>query len=164
MSELLKDCAKNVLEKMNLFVILQIMWIIEFYILAIFSAEELLSCMIREKIEKPLIILEYSQKIVNWLDTYSSFIFVIGIILIFAGISGSFLKNMPVLKKYKTIYMYMDFGLYAGVWLLLIFYTYNIYMWMRKAFLMAPIIAYILYELVKKVNEWLETKGITFSE
>lgn len=164
MSDLLKDCTASVLEKMNLFVILQIVWIIEFHVLAIFSAEDLLCSMTGEEIKKPPIFAEYSQRIANWMDTYKEFILVMGIILIVVGISGTFLKHMPVLKNYKTIYTYSDFGLYAGCWLLLIFYTYEIYMCVGKAFLAAPIIAYILYELVKKLKEWLETKGITFAE
>ena len=60
-------------------------------------------------------------------------------------------------NKYKIIYTYSDFGLYAGCWILLIFYTYSIYMSMGKFFLTAPIIAYLLYLLIKKIKEW---KGV----
>ena len=59
---------------------------------------------------------------------------------------------------------YSDFGLYAGCWILLIFYTYSIYMSMGKFFLTAPIIAYLLYLLIKKIKEWLEKQGIEFVE
>lgn len=109
MSDLLKDCTKSVLEKMNLFVLLQIVWIIEFYILAIFSAEDLLCSIAGEKIKKPPIVVGYSQKIMDWMDTYKEFIFIIAVILIVVGILGIFWKHMPVLKNYKTIYMYSDF-------------------------------------------------------
>lgn len=163
MSDFLKDCTKSVLEKMNLFVILQIVWIIEFHILAIFSAKDLFYSMTEEKIKEPPIIGGYSQMIANWMDAYKEFIFFMGIILIVVGISGTFLKHISVLSRYKIIYAYSDFGLYAGCWFLLIFYTYSIYMSMGKAFLAAPIIAYILYLLIKKIKEWLESKGITFA-
>lgn len=45
----MKDYTKSVLEKMNLFVILQIVWIIECHILAIFSAKDLFYDMTEEK-------------------------------------------------------------------------------------------------------------------
>ena len=163
MSDFLKDYTKSVLEKINLFVILQMVWIIEFHILAIFSAKDLFYGMTEEKIKEPPIIGEHSQRIANWMDTYQEFIFFIGIILIVVGISGTFLKHISILGRYKIIYAYSDFGLYAGCWFLLIFYTYRIYVCMGKAFLLAPFIAYILYELIKKIKEWLESQGITFA-
>ena len=162
MNDLLKDCTKSVLEKMNLFVVLQIVWIIEFHILAIFSAKDLICSVTEEKIKEPPIIEEYSQMIANWMDTYKEYIFFMGFILIVVGISGTFFKHIPVLNRYKIIYAYSDFGMYAGCWLLLIFFTYVIFMSMGKAFLIAPIIAYILYLLIKKIKEWLESQGITF--
>ncbi len=163
MSDFLKDCTKSVLEKMNLFVILQIIWIIEFNVLAIFSAKDLFYGMTEEKIKEPPIIEEYSKIIANWMYEYKEFILFMGIILIVVGISGTFIKHISVLSRYKIIYAYSDFGLYAGCWFLLIFYTYRIYMSMGKAFLLAPIIAYVLNELVKKIKEWLESQGITFA-
>lgn len=163
MGNLLKDCSKSVLEKMNLFVIFQIVWIIEFHILGIFSVEDLVCSMVGEEIKKPQIIAEYSQKIANWMDTYKGFILAMGIVLILVGISGTLFKHMPILENYNTVNIYSDFGLYAGLWLLLIFYTYDIYMCMGKTFLIAPVIVYILFEFIKKIKEWLETKGITFS-
>lgn len=114
MNDFLKDCIKSVLEKMNLFMVLQIVWIIEFHVLAIFSAKDLIYCVTEEKIKIPPIIEEYSQMIVNWVDIYKEFIFFMGIILIVVGISGTFLKHIPVLNKYKIIYTYSDFGLYTG--------------------------------------------------
>jgi len=163
MGNLMKDCTKSVLEKMNVFVILQIVWIIEFHILGIFSVEDLVCSMVGEEIKKPQIIVEYSQKVANWMDTYKGFILAMGIVLILVGISGTLFKYMPILENYYTIYLYSDFGLYAGLWILLIFYTYHIYICMGKAFLIAPIIVHILFVIIKKVKEWLETKGITFS-
>ena len=163
MSDFFKDCTKSLLEKMNLFVILQIVWIIEFHILAIFSAENLFYDMTEEPIKEQPVIGEYSQRIANWMDTYKEFVFFMGIILIVVGISGTFLKHISFLRRYKIIYAYSDFGLYAGCWFLLMFYTYRIYMSMGKGFLAAPIIAYILYELIKKIKEWLESQGITLA-
>lgn len=163
MSDFLKDCTKSVLEKMNLFVVLQITWIIEFHVLAIFSAKDWFYGMTGEKVKEPAIIGEYSQKIANWVDTYNDFIFFTGIILIIVGISGAFFKLIPVLNRYKIIYTYSDFGFYAGCWFLLMSYTYSIYLCMGRCFLLAPIIAYIVYLIIRKINEWLESKGITFS-
>lgn len=162
MSDFFKKGIKSVLEKKNLFVILQIVWIIEFYILAIFSAKDLLCFVTKEKIKEPQVIETYSRMIVNWLDTYNEYILIMGIILFFVGLSGAFFKLIPILNKYTIIYTYSDFGLYAGWWLLVIYGTYVVFMSMGKAFLIAPVIAYVLYLLIKKMNEWLESKGITF--
>lgn len=164
MSDFLKSCTKSVIEKINLFVVLQIVWIIEFHILAFFSAKDLIYSVTKEKIKVPPIIDIYSQMIMNWIDTYKEFIFFMGIIMIIVGISGTMFKRIPVLNKYKIIYTYSDFGLYAGCWILLIFYTYSIYIGMGKFFLTAPIIAYLLYLLIKKIKEWLEKQGIEFVE
>lgn len=164
MSDILENYTKGVLEKMNLFVILQTVWIFEFHILAIFSVNDLIDGVSKERIMKPPIVEKYSQTIANWMDAYNEYIFFMGTILIIVGISGAFLKFIPVLNKYKIVYAYLDFGLYAGYWLCLIFFTYKIYISMGKAFLLAPIIVALLYWLVKKIKVWLESKGITFGE
>ena len=65
-------------------------------------------------------------------------------------------------NKYKIIYVYCDFGFYAGCWIILIYFTYSIYINMGEFFLTAPIIAYLLYMLKEKIKEWLEKQGITF--
>lgn len=132
--------------------------------ISFFSAKDLIYSVTKEKIKVPPIIDIYSQMIMNWIDTYKEFIFFMGIIMIIVGISGTMFKRIPVLNKYKIIYTYSDFGLYAGCWILLIFYTYSIYMGMGKFFLTAPIIAYLLYLLIKKIKEWLEKQGIEFVE
>ncbi|MBQ8627640.1 MAG: hypothetical protein IJ419_15980 [Agathobacter sp.] len=163
MSDVLKTCAKSVFEKMNLFVIFQVVWIIEFHILAVFSVNDWFDGITGEQVKVPAIIGEYSQKIANWMDTYNIFVFFMGIVLIIIGISGAFLKTIPVLNRYKIICTYSDFGFYAGGWFLLIHFTYSIYLCMGRWFLLAPIIAYILYSRIRKLNEWLESKGITFS-
>ena len=91
MSNFLKNCTESLLEKMNLFVVLQIVWIIEFHILAISSAKALIYIVTDEKTKVPPVIYEYSQIIMNWIDTYKEFMFFMGIILIVVGISGTFL-------------------------------------------------------------------------
>ena len=80
MSDLLKDCTKSVLEKMNLFVVLQIVWIIEFYILAIFSAKDLICSVTEEKSKELSIIEEYGQMIEKWMIAYNEYILIMGII------------------------------------------------------------------------------------
>ena len=164
MSDFLKDFAKSALTKMNLFVVLQIVWIIEFHILAIFSAKDFIYSMTGDKVKEPPLIAEYSKVISNWMDAYNEFILFVGIILIVVGISGAFFKLIPVLNSYKIIYIYSDFGVYAGCWFILMFCTYDIYVRMGKAFLAAPIVVYIFYCFIKKIKEWLETKGITFAK
>lgn len=163
MGNVLKTCAKSVFEIMNLFIIFQVVWIIEFHILAVFSVNDWLCAITGEQFKVPEIIGEYSQKIANCMDTYNFFVFFTGIALIIIGISGAFFKQIPVLNEYKIICTYSDFGIYAGGWFLLIYFTYSIYLCMGRYFLLAPIIAYIFCSRIRKLKEWLESKGITFS-
>lgn len=162
MIDLLKNGAKSMLEKKNLFVLLQIMWLIEFHFLAILSAKNLICWTFNIQIYEPSIIQKYSQEIVNWIDTYKEYIEIMGIVLLLVGFSGSFLKFIPLFNTYTIINLYSDFGLYAGCWFLLMFFTYKIYMSLGRAFLIAPIIAYLLFLVLKQVKEWFKSKGITF--
>lgn len=162
MNDILKDCTKTVLEKMNLFVVLQIIWMIEFHILSIFSIKDFFNSVIKEEIKEPPIIKEYNQVIADWLDTYNEYVLFMGIIFIIVGILGSCLKQITVLNRYKIVYTYLDFGLYAGGWFVLIFGTYRTYAHMGKLFGLAPIIAVVLCFFIKNIIKWLELQGITF--
>lgn len=164
MSETIKDFAKSVIEKTNLFILLQIVWLVEFYVLAIFAGKILLEDLFRANINSPAVITKYSNMILEWMTEYNQYIAILAIIMLFAGLSGSCFMHIGELRKYKLIYTYSDFGLYAGIWMLLIHFTYKIYEVLNAWFLIVPFLALLIFEAIKKARDWLKTKGITFGD
>lgn len=164
MSETIKDFAKSVIEKTNLFILLQIVWLVEFYVLAIFAGKIFLEDLFRANINSPAVITKYSNMILEWMTEYNQYIAILAIIMLFAGLSGSCFMHIGELRKYKLIYTYSDFGLYAGIWMLLIHFTYKIYEVLNAWFLIVPFLALLIFEAIKKARDWLKTKGITFGD
>lgn len=162
MSEIVKDFAKSVMEKINLFILLQIIWLTEFYVLAIFAGKIFLQETFNANINTPLMITKYSNKILVYMMEYNGYVFTLAITIFFAGLSGSCFMYIGVLRKYKFIYTYSDCGVYAGMWMLLIYFTYKVYEVLSIWFLFTHFIALFICSIIKKTREWLETKGITF--
>lgn len=164
MSETIENFAKSVIEKTNLFILLQIVWLVEFYVLAIFAGKTWLEDLFRANINPPAVITKYSNMILEWMMEYNQYIFILAIIMLFAGLSGSCFMHIGELRKYKLIYTYSDFGLYAGIWMLLIHFTYKIYEVLNAWFLIVPFLVLLICEAIKKARDWLKTKGITFGD
>lgn len=164
MIDFFTNSTKSIVEKKNPFVILQILWIFEFYVLDVSSVKELLRFITKEEIQELQIVEDYRQTIINWIDKYNEYIFMMGIILLVVGVSGSVFIYIPFLSRYRIIYMYSDFGLYAGFWIFLMCFTYKIFVCMGKVFFISPIIVYVTFLFVKKIKEWLETNGVTFGD
>lgn len=158
----LEECTKNMIKKMNLFVILQFIWIVEFYFLAFLATNDFFCNKIGKQIVEPHVIKVYSQIILNWIQTYNGYLLFTGIIFLVVGLSGMFFKFIPCLNQYQIIYIYSDFGLYAGCWILLIYFTYKIYENLMIFFLLMPIVVWLLFILINKIKEILELHGITF--
>lgn len=158
MSETIKDFTKSVIEKTNLFILLQIVWLVEFYVLAILAGKTCLEDVFHANVNPPAVITKYSDMILEWMMKYNQYIFLLAIIMFFVGLSGSCFMHIEVLRKYRLIYTYSDFGLYAGIWILLIYFTYKIYEVLNAWFLCAPFIALLICELIKIVKDWLKEK------
>lgn len=164
MSETIKDFTKSVIEKTNLFILLQIVWLVEFYVLAIFAGKTCMEEIFQVNVNPPEVIMRYSDKLIEWMAEYNRYIFILAIIMLFAGLSGSCFMHIGELRKYNLIYTYSDFGLYAGIWMLLIQFTYKIYEVLNAWFLIVPFLALLICESIKKARDWLKTKGITFGD
>lgn len=164
MNEVVKGYAKGVIEKLNLFVLLQVIWLVEFYMLAAFSAKTFLENVFKINIDLPVVLSKYSDMIFKWMAEYNQFLFVLAIIMFITGLSGSCFMNISVLKKYKMIYQYSDFGIYAGAWMFFIFMTYRLYIDLNGWFLVVPLVALIICAVIKEIKEALESKGIEFSK
>lgn len=148
-SKVLKESVKSEMKKMNLFLILQFIWIVEFYILAIFSLKKSICNITIIQINEPIIIQNYSQIVLDWMDTYNRYILLMGIILFIAGTSGTVFKYIPYLNNYKLIIQYCDFGIYAGIWLIIISITYAVYAIIGGIFILVPVIISLLCCFIK---------------
>lgn len=164
MNEVVKDYVKGVIEKLNLFILLQVVWLVEFYVLAAFAAKTCLENVLQISIDIPVAITKYSDKIFEWMAEYNQFLLFLAIIMFLVGLSGMCFTGVEILKKYKLIYQYSDFGVYAGAWMFFIFMTYRLYIKFNGWFLILPLIALIICALSKKIKEVLESKGIEFSK
>lgn len=156
------SAIKEIIKKMNLYIIFQAIWLFEFYVLAAFAGTSLFEKICKNKVQIPDIITEYGKLFLDFMKNYNSYVGMCGIILLTIGISGTFFKEIPFLGRYKLIQSYCDFGLYASGWCLIIFFTYKLYKLLDIFFLPAPFLLWLLFLLLKKVKLFLEEHGITF--
>lgn len=163
MIEFAKGCVKTIIEKLNLYVLLQIVWLVEFYVLALFAGKTCLENVFKISFDLPDTIAKYIDKMLVFMTEYNQYIFLFAIMMLLAGLSGWCFTGIGVLKKYKLIYRYSDFGLYAGAWMLFIYYTYRIYINLNAWFLMVPFVALFICAVAKEIREKLESKVIEFS-
>lgn len=157
------SCFKNIIEKFNLYIIIQIFWLMEFYLLAIFSGKQAFEKLFDMSINKPLLISKYSAKIFSWMAEYNSYIFYLAIILLIVGFSGKIVAMLPILRNYNLINLHVDIGCYFGGWLICISATYYAYTKLNSWFVVAPIIIYIVCNLLKKpLNGIFKKIGLSF--
>jgi len=164
MEEKVVSGIKGILEKINLFIALQILWLIELYYLGINVALNILKNLMGLNFEIPIQIIGYNNNILGYLNNYKSLGFALAIAFFICGFFGEFIRNISVLSKYKLINMYADFGIYCGTWLLLIYYTYCVYEFSRNWFIVIPVIIWGIIEIKEKVVRWLNDKGITIGD
>lgn len=166
MEDIAKTCANSLIEKLNLFKFLQIVWLIEFHLLAIFSGIEAIEHIFKISIKMPSIITEYGTKILDWMTEYKCYTLSMSIVAFIVGFAGWCFTRILFLSKYDLVRAYSDFGLYAGRWLLLIFLTYKLYTSLGALFLITPFLALIIYKIAlllkAKMREIMEYYNISF--
>ncbi len=143
---------KSVAEKLNLFTLLQAVWLVEFYLLSVLSIIAFLMNLGGGEIKEPQLFI-YVDEINIWISEYGMFIFYIVIALIFTGVIGALVSRIPLLGQYMLIVKYADYGLYAGAWLLFIAGTYWLYMKLKVCALLIFIAIWALFELLKRFVE-----------
>lgn len=155
MNDAIVSCMKTVVQKLNLYKVLQVLWLIEFYFLAVFSGKQAFEKVFKVSMNEPQLISKYSIKMFDWLSEYNSYIFCLALILLVVGLSGGCVAKLPVLRDYKLIHLYADIGWYSGGWLILISLTYWAYTQLDAWFVFAPMIVYIVCKVLKKVFDSL---------
>ena len=145
----------------NVYVLLQLFWILEYYVLAIVSVIEGIETILQHKIKVPSFLTVYGERISEIIDEYSEFFLLIPIAFIVAGLCGDCFKYVFKLKEYMNVYQYCDFGLYAGGWLLFIMVTYVVYSYLHGWFaLLYSLALFLLSGGIQKLLDIMEAHGI----
>ena len=166
MYEAVKKYAEAIIEKLNLFKLLQIAWLIEFHLLAICAALKIVNHKPDSIINAPPIIAEYMAKILAWFTEYGDYALPAAILALLVGCSGWVFTQIPFFSNYNLIQLYADFGLYAGSWLLIIYFTYKIFTWLGAWFLATPLLIWTIHAsihlLLEKIQKEVDLPHISF--
>lgn len=147
MREAFGEWAKSVLEKLSLFKVLQLVWLVEFHLLGFAACKQMLKEQF-DVVKEPPLITEYTSKMAEFMSSYHTYIALVAIAALVIGLSGVCLVQIPVFRKIKLLYMYTDFGIYAGSWLVFIWVTYRVFICFGEWFLIMPLIVLIGYSII----------------
>ena len=140
----------DVIKQLEIFTVFQVAWLIEIYYLAI----NILFNYYTSKnniLKLPYIIKRYNNIILSYFKEYYLFIGALAIGLILCGCIFTSIKYIRVLYKCKYIKIYCYYGIYYGIWLLLIWITYALYLISNFTILILPIIA-LVENVLRKIN------------
>lgn len=136
--------------KKNIFILLQIIWIIEFYILGILAIESVRKKVFDIKYTKYEIIEKVCYSVVDKINQYQEYILYLAVVILIVGCFGIFFNFIPILSGHRVIIAYCDAGISIGSWLLLIYITYKIYSIWKLLVLLAPLIVYGITYIIKE--------------
>ena len=163
----MKKYFKNGTKKLNLYTILQVMWMIELYYLGTNAIYEFL--VENPKINKdfniatiylPKEIETYNNLIKEYFSSWSSFVIFFAIAMIICGICFAFIRLIPVLGDYRLIYSYSSYGIVVGGWLILIYCTYYLYLNIGILFMTLPIFISMGVIAIENLKKYLKRSPI----
>ena len=162
------NIIRKIIEKLNIYNLLQVIWLIEIYYLVINSINEKVQEILRSDQTLPKLdyvpsqVRQYNAMILNYMDKWNEFILFLSIVLIFSALIISFVKGITRLSDYKIIKSHCDYGLYSGVWLMLIYFTYRIFVYSEVILIISiPSIALLFY-LKDNVKEKINSRRIHY--
>lgn len=139
---------EKMLSKSNTCKILQIFWIIELYFLMANSLNDIISKSSNSKSLLnyfPIQVNKYNNIILNYMNEWNLFILFLALILLLSSIFIIWVKFIPKISDYNIIKIYSAYGVYAFIWLILIFVTYRIFYFNKTIFiLIIPFVAVLL--------------------
>lgn len=163
MEKYLKSGAK----KLNLYTILQVMWILELYYLGANAIYEFLvvNPQIKEQfnfytVELPKEIEMYNNIIKEYFSSWSSFIIFFAVAMIICGVFFTFIRLIPRLGDYRLIYRYSSYGMVAGWWLILIYLTYYLYLNIGIFFMTLPMVISMGIMVIDRFKKYLKGSPI----
>lgn len=139
---------EKMLSKSNTCKILQIFWIIELYFLMANSLNDIISKSSNSKSLLnyfPIQVDKYNNIILNYMNEWNLFILFLALILLLSSIFIMWVKFIPKISDYDIIKIYSAYGVYAFIWLILIFVTYRIFYFNKTIFIfIIPFVAVLL--------------------
>jgi hypothetical protein len=156
MSDIITDIVKSIFEKLNIYKILYVFWLIEIYY---FMANSIDYCIVKFMswfgingiFCLPQEAINYNQIILDKIKIWAIVIFYLGIILFISGIIISLLKVIPVIGESDIFISYSDYGLFIGLELILVYGTYWIFQFSNLVFIFLIPVTVIIIKLFKKV-------------
>lgn len=147
----LKKAGEELIKKLNLFKIVQVIFVIELYYLAFNS---LLNLLIKINIFIPVEICKYNTMILDYFQKYKGFVGLLAFGLFIYGLTFKLLNFTPILKNYEVILIYGDSGIFIGLWLILIYITYKAYLFLNVWFIIYIPLLCITLNTIKKILKY----------
>lgn|GEM_PF-6777534 len=147
-----KKYLKDMLNKPDIYAIFQVFWLLEVYYLMANSIVNIISIMQKNNSiisSIPKIVVMYNNLILKYFEEWSNFISYLALILFLSGFILSFIRIIPIISNYNLIRMNCEWGIYSGLWLILIYYTYEVF---SKSYFMFCIAIPILAVVVEFVT------------
>lgn len=164
-NKIMEYCGKMI-EKFNVFKTVQLVFILELYYLGMNS---LLNIAINEGIAVniPSVVTRYNNLVLNYFKEWNGFVLLLSIGLIICGVFLNFLNITPIIKHYMIIIQYSSSGIFIGLWLLFIYFTYIAYLYLDYFFILyIPLMCGIsngIKILLKYINENIEDINILWN-
>lgn len=152
MENCLKKAGEELIKKLNLFKIVQTIFVIELYYLGVNS---LLNLPMVKSILVPVEIYKYNNIILGYFKEWNGIIGLIAVGLIIYGFAVIFLNFTPILKKYEIIQVYGDSGIFIGGWLILICITYKAYLYLNVWFILYVPLLWIVLNGIRKLLKYI---------
>lgn len=105
----------SVVKKLNPFIVLQVLWIIEIYYLglnAIMNSQILKEIIPGFKL--PSLVQQYNCLILNWFNEWEEFVLFLAIGMLICGFMFAIIRGIPSMSQYKIINSYCVYGVDAG--------------------------------------------------
>ncbi|MGZ0879049.1 hypothetical protein ACWZQY_024085 [Priestia megaterium] len=154
-TEVVKSIANQV-KKFNLYVLPQFLWLVLLYYLMINVFFQYFQVLFKEDVSIPFKVIDFNNLIIDTIDKWLPFTWLLGIAFFLSGIFISLIKFFPYVESHK-VSDYGDYGIFLGVWILLIASTYSLYnilgLYFPIAVPLVPIIKYLWDKVWEKLNK-----------
>lgn len=129
-------------------VILQRIWLIEYYLLSLLSFEDIVESIIRRQVTMPKQIADFCDIVMYYLSEYQGFIWLLSFAMIATGVVASCFRYMSYFKANAFVCKYADCGCVIGEWLILINMTYIMYEMLQMDFFITTALVYLIFEVI----------------
>jgi len=152
-----KKYLKDILNKLDIYAIFQIFWLLEVYYLMANSMVNIIAIMQKDNSiisSIPETVVIYNNLILKYFEEWSRFISYLALILFISGFILSFVRIIPIISNYNLVRMNCEWGIYSGLWLILIYCTYEM---CSKSYFLFCIIIPVLAMFFEFIA-WLKVK------